>query len=54
MSEDKKLIVFGNKEIRRIWHEDEWFYSIVDIVAILTEQEDFQKARKYWNKLIQR
>ena len=51
---DKKLIVFGNKEIRRIWHNDEWFYSIVDIVAILTEQEDFQKSRKYWNKLVQR
>jgi len=70
---DKKLIVFENKKIRRIWHdkalnghdsskddlkrpsgEPEWFYSIVDIIAILTEQEDFQRARKYWNKLSQR
>lgn len=55
MSEkDKKLIVFENRKIRRIWYNAEWFYSIVDIVAILTEQKDFQKARKYWNKLNQR
>ena len=52
--EDKKLIVFENRKIRRIWYNAEWFYSIVDIVAILTEQKDFQKARKYWNKLSQR
>lgn len=51
---DRKLIVFENKRIRRIWHDNEWFYSIVDIVAILAEQEDFQRARKYWNKLSQR
>ena len=52
--ENRRLIVFENKKIRRVWENDEWFYSIVDIVAILTGQEDFQKARKYWNKLVQR
>jgi len=29
-------------------------FSVVDIIGVLTEQEDFQKARKYWNKLSER
>jgi len=48
------LVVFQDKKIRRIWHNNEWFYSVVDIIAVLTDQEDFQTARKYWNKLSQR
>ena len=51
---DKALVVFQDKKIRRIWHQDQWFFSVIDIVAILTEQEDPQTARKYWNKLSQR
>ncbi|PIZ51738.1 hypothetical protein COY27_02600 [Candidatus Woesearchaeota archaeon CG_4_10_14_0_2_um_filter_33_13] len=51
---DKALVVFQDKKIRRLWHDNRWFYSVVDIVAILIEQEDFQTARKYWNKLSQR
>jgi len=54
MKEKNKLVVFQDKKIRRIWHNDEWYFSIVDIVAVLTNQDDFQKARKYWNKLSQR
>ena len=48
------LIVFEGSDIRRVWHEGEWWFSIVDIVAVLTEQGDHQRARKYWNKLAQR
>ncbi|HLC70894.1 MAG TPA: phage antirepressor protein, partial [Candidatus Nanoarchaeia archaeon] len=33
---------------------NEWYYSVIDIIAFLTDQEDFQTARKYWNKLSQR
>ena len=54
MSRENKLVLFQNQQIRRIWHQKEWFYSVVDIVAILTEQNDLLKARKYWNKLAQR
>ncbi|OEU70692.1 MAG: hypothetical protein BA864_15890 [Desulfuromonadales bacterium C00003093] len=43
-----KLIVFQSKEIRRIWHEDEWYYSVVDIVAALT---DSTNPRDYWYKM---
>ena len=54
MDEYKALSVFEGKHIRKIWHNNEWYFSIVDIVAVLTEQHDPFTARKYWNKLIQR
>ena len=54
MQKEKSLIVFQDKKIRRIWHQNLWFFSVIDIVAILTEQEDPYTARKYWNKLSQR
>ena len=54
MNKEDSLIAFQDKKIRRIWHEEEWYFSIVDIIAILTDQENFQIARKYWNKLSQR
>ncbi|MDP3989637.1 MAG: Bro-N domain-containing protein [archaeon] len=50
----KSLIVFQDKKIRRIWFNNEWYFSVVDIVTALTEQEDHLMARKYWNKLSQR
>ncbi|MGQ0637128.1 MAG: BRO-N domain-containing protein [Planctomycetaceae bacterium] len=40
-----KLIVFGGKQIRRIWHNDEWLFSVVDIVGALT---DSGAPGKYW------
>jgi len=33
---------------------NEWYYSVIDIITFLTEQDDFQTARKHWNKLSQR
>jgi len=54
MDEEKALVVFQGKNIRRIWHEDGWYFSVIDVIAILIEQLDNQKARKYWNKLSQR
>ncbi len=50
----KDLSIFENKKIRKVIYNDEWYFSIVDVVSILTEQDDFQKARKYWNKLKER
>lgn len=51
---DKDLSIFESKKIRKVVYNDEWYFSIVDIVSILIEQEDFQKSRKYWNKLKER
>ena len=36
-NKQNKLIVFQGKEIRRTWHNDEWFYSLVDVIGVLTE-----------------
>lgn len=54
VDEEKSLVVFQDRKIRRIWFDGEWYFSVVDIVAVLTEQLNHQKARKYWNKLSQR
>ena len=48
------IVVFESREIRRDWHQEEWWFSVVNVVGILTEQADLLKARKYWNKLAQR
>jgi len=51
----KKIKIFEGRKVRTHWDEEKekWFFSIVDIIAILTDN-DFQNARKYWNKLAQR
>ena len=48
--------LFENQRIRTAWNEtkEEWYFSIVDVVSVLTDQPDYDKARKYWNKLKQR
>ncbi len=54
MKSENALVVFQGIPVRRTWFNDEWWFSIVDVAAILTEQEDYKRARKYWNKLSQR
>ena len=56
MSEYDKIQLFEDQPIRSAWNieQEEWYFSVVDVIGILTEQPDFQKARKYWNKLKQR
>ncbi len=50
------LAVFENHKIRRVYDEikESWYFSIIDIIQALTEQHDYQTARKYWNKLKER
>jgi len=42
--------VFEEREIRRVYDEktETWFFSVVDIVQVLTQQPDYQAARNYW------
>lgn len=53
---DSTLVFFEKYNIRRVYDEKTkaWLFSVVDIIQALTEQKDFQKARKYWNKLKER
>ena len=48
--------IFEEHEIRRLYDEktETWFFSVVDIVQVLTQQPSYQTARKYWNKLRER
>lgn len=48
--------VFEDKKIRTQWNkqEEDWYFSVVDVVEVLTDSKDYQTARKYWNKLKQR
>ncbi|MFC1698162.1 Bro-N domain-containing protein [Nanoarchaeota archaeon] len=48
MTKENKLIVFEDKKIRRIWFNDEWWFSVVDIIEALTESN---RAKKYWSDL---
>ena len=56
MTKETALAVFEDHKIRRIFDEktETWFFSVVDIMAVLTGQADYQTARKYWNKLKER
>src|SRR3990167_3919628 len=45
---DKALVVFQGRKIRRSWHNKEWYFSIIDIVAALT---DSPTPRQYWGKV---
>ena len=51
-----KTQIFDNSKIRSVWdrENEKWYFAIVDVVAILTENTDIMRARKYWNKLKQR
>lgn len=53
---ENKIKLFESKRIRTAWNEDEeeWYFSVVDVVEVLTDSADYQTARKYWNKLRQR
>jgi len=53
VSREKALAAFENFNIRRVYDEksETWFFSVVDIIAALIEQPDFQAARNYWKVL---
>ena len=52
----ERVELFEDQPIRTAWVEEkeEWYFSVVDVIGALTEQDDYQKARKYWNKLKER
>ena len=48
MEESKDLIPFEGKPIRKIWHNDKWYFSIIDVIEVLTNSSS---PKTYWAKL---
>ena len=51
-----KIQIFEDKRIRTAWNEEteEWYFSVVDVIAVLTDQVDYQSARNYWKVMKKR
>ena len=53
-----KMQLFQSVDIRTVWDEgdEKWWFSVLDVIAVLTDQPDYKKVRNYWkwlkNKLI--
>lgn len=56
MSQNNKIQLFEDKRIRTAWDEEkeEWYFSVVDVVAVLTDQPDARHASTYWAVLKKR
>ena len=56
MSQNEQIKIFEERKVRTVWDDEkeEWYFSVVDVCQVLTDQQDDLKARKYWNKLKQR
>ena len=53
MSSKISIRFFDDREVRAIWDEQnaKWWFSVLDIVAVLTNQDDYTKTRNYWKYL---
>ena len=53
MTKETAIKIFEQKRVRSAWNDDEekWYFSIVDVIEILTEQPSHQGARNYWKVL---
>jgi DNA-damage-inducible protein D len=48
---DNQIVIFDDQQVRRVWHENQWYFSVIDIVQILTDSQD---VRQYIKKIRQR
>lgn len=55
-SDNHAIQLFEDQKIRVAWdaEREEWYFSVVDVVGVLTDSPDHNTGRKYWNKLKQR
>jgi len=42
----KQTVLFGEKEVRRTWHNEQWYFSISDVVQVLTDSNDVKQYIK--------
>lgn len=56
MTKKNQIQIFNDRKVRTVWdsEKEEWYFSVVDVVEVLTDSLDYQTARKYWNKLKER
>ncbi|MBU0974152.1 Bro-N domain-containing protein [Patescibacteria group bacterium] len=54
LDKSTKIAIFKGKKVRKTIYQNEWWFSVVDVVQVLTDQLNDIIARKYWNKLAQR
>ena len=48
MEQNNKIILFQEKQVRRVWHKNQWYFSIIDVIEVLT---DSPQPSRYWNEL---
>ena len=48
MALSNRVILFEDRQIRRLWHKDQWYFNIVDIMSVLIDSEN---PRNYWSVL---
>lgn len=53
MSKNTAIKLFEQKQIRSVWDEKEekWYFSVIDVISVLTDQPDYQLSRNYWKVL---
>lgn len=53
MDKKNEIKIFEDKQVRTVWDEEQekWYISIIDVIAVLTEQSSYQGARNYWKVL---
>lgn len=54
--DDNNIQLFEDKQIRTAWDDsrEEWFFSIIDVIGVLTDQPTYQRARNYWKVMKKR
>ena len=53
MSDKVSIRFFNDREVRAVWDEEnaKWWFSVIDVVGALTDQDDYTKNRNYWKYL---
>ncbi len=53
MSQQNKIQLFEERKVRTLWDDEQekWYFSIIDVIGVLTDQQDYQASRNYWKVL---
>ena len=46
--ENNKIVLFQEKQVRRVWHDEQWYFSVIDVIETITESIN---PRKYWTSM---